>query len=267
MSTPINYAQETGIESVPAAVVFCLAYVPFFVFSACRFYMNKNYVTFILTFFCAVRVVAFAMRAALAGILADAENENMLIAQQVIYNVGFFGLIYSSYALVVDRRKLDGINEPRNIIERISGNLHLIRLSCTAAVALGIAGSCEAALSSQASQISLGKELKKVSSIMFLVLCILLFVQTVFTMLRESEISEKAAIGNTPGQRHGIKILAVIAVLLLIKEAFFTATLNNPSAQYNEKLFYPLSATPELIAIVLFTIPGLVPMGSSDLPR
>ena len=61
-------------------------------------------------------------------------------------------------------------------------------------------------------------------------------------------------------------ILACVAVLLVIKEAFFTATLNNLTAQDNELLFYPLSATPELIAVTLFIIPGLVPMGS-DLPR
>lgn len=264
-STPINYAQEVGIKSVPAAVAFCLAYIPFFIFNVVRFSMNRSYVLFILTFFCAVRVAAFALRAALAGILADAENEDMLIAQQIIYNVGFFGLIYSSYALVVDRRKISGL-EATNIIERISGNLHLIRLACTAAVALGVAGSCEASLSSNSSDITLGKELKKVSTIMFLVLCLLLLVQTLFTMIRSSEVNEKGYAANTVGQRHGMQILAFIAVLLVIKEAFFTATLNNLSAQYNELLFYPLSAAPEIIAVALFTIPGLVPM-KSELPR
>jgi len=264
-SVPINYAKETGIQSVPAAVAFCLAYVPFFIFNLVRFSMNRSYVLFILTFFCAVRIAAFALRAALAGILADAENEDMLIAQQIIYSVGFFGLIYASYALVVDRRKVSGL-EATNIIERISGNLQLIRLACTAAVALGVAGACEASLSSTASDVSLGKELKKVSTIMFLVLCVLLLVQTLFTMMRSSEINEKGYAGSTAGQRNGISILAFVALLLVIKEAFFTATLNNLSAQYNELLFYPLSAAPELIAVAMFVIPGLVPL-NSELPR
>ena len=50
-----------------------------------------------------VRIVAFSMRAALAANESAAKNLNVVIAEMVIYNVGFFGLLYSSYTLVLDR--------------------------------------------------------------------------------------------------------------------------------------------------------------------
>lgn len=37
-------------------------------------------------------------------------------------------------------------------------------------------------------------------------------------------------------------------------------TVNNVAKQANEKLFYVLEAVPELIAICLFTAPGLIPV-------
>jgi hypothetical protein len=50
-----------------------------------------------------VRVTAFTLRAVLAGKESAGENLNLLIATQVLYSVGFFGLIYSAYTLVLDR--------------------------------------------------------------------------------------------------------------------------------------------------------------------
>jgi hypothetical protein len=48
-------------------------------------------------------------------------------------------------------------------------------------------------------------------------------------------------------------------ICLLIREAFATATINNPVQAGKEGLWYPLSALMELLAVVLFTVPGLVP--------
>ena len=50
-----------------------------------------------------VRATAFALRAVLAGSSTAGTNLNLYIAQQVIYSVGFFGLLYSAYTLVLDR--------------------------------------------------------------------------------------------------------------------------------------------------------------------
>ena len=61
------------------------------------------------------------------------------------------------------------------------------------------------------------------------------------------------------GTKHGIFILVVISLLLLIREAFTTATMTNVNRQNNENLWYPLLALPELLAVMLYSTPGLVP--------
>jgi hypothetical protein len=48
-------------------------------------------------------------------------------------------------------------------------------------------------------------------------------------------------------------------LLLLVREAFTAATVNNPAQAGKERLWYPLSALPELLAVMLFAVPGLVP--------
>ena len=50
-----------------------------------------------------VRVVAFVIRAALAGSESAAEKLNLLIADEILFGIGYFSLIYSAYILVLDR--------------------------------------------------------------------------------------------------------------------------------------------------------------------
>lgn len=54
-------------------------------------------------FFCIVRVVAFAIRAVLAASVSAAEDLNLVIADEALFAVGYFSLIYSAYNLVLDR--------------------------------------------------------------------------------------------------------------------------------------------------------------------
>jgi len=54
-------------------------------------------------------------------------------------------------------------------------------------------------------------------------------------------------------------ILLLVSLLLLVREAFTTATINNPLKQNTENLWYPLLALPEILAVVLYATPGLVP--------
>jgi len=56
-----------------------------------------------MEFDCLVRVVSFAMRAALAKSEFAGENFDLVLAQQIIYGVGFFGILYSAYIMVLDR--------------------------------------------------------------------------------------------------------------------------------------------------------------------
>lgn len=51
--------------------------------------------------------------------------------------------------------------------------------------------------------------------------------------------------------------LCVIVILLLIREIYLTATLTN--SRQNEASWYPLAALPELLAVLLFAVPGLIP--------
>lgn len=58
---------------------------------------------------------------------------------------------------------------------------------------------------------------------------------------------------------HGLYILLLVGLLLLTRESFYIVT-NNKSAQYQERLFYPFAAGTELAAVLMFLIPGLVPL-------
>ena len=60
-------------------------------------------------------------------------------------------------------------------------------------------------------------------------------------------------------------LLFVIALLIAVKESFFTITLGDLSVQDNELLFYPFSAATELVAVMIFAVPGLAPM-RTELP-
>jgi len=52
-------------------------------------------------------------------------------------------------------------------------------------------------------------------------------------------------------------ILCLIVVLLLIREIYLAATIN--TTHQNEASWYPVAALPELLAVMLFAVPGLVP--------
>lgn len=50
-----------------------------------------------------VRIAAFVLRALIAGSDTAGQNLGLVIATSIIYGVGFFGLLYSAYTLVLDR--------------------------------------------------------------------------------------------------------------------------------------------------------------------
>jgi len=60
------------------------------------------------------------------------------------------------------------------------------------------------------------------------------------------------------GETSGAYILCPLVVLLLIREIYLIATVGNISHQ-KEGSWYPFAALPELLAVCLFAIPGLVP--------
>ena len=54
-------------------------------------------------FFFKVRVVAFSIRAVLAGSTSAGENLGLVTADEALFAIGYFSLIYSAYNLVLDR--------------------------------------------------------------------------------------------------------------------------------------------------------------------
>lgn len=61
------------------------------------------------------------------------------------------------------------------------------------------------------------------------------------------------------GIRYGNYILLLISVMLVIRECFSAATVTNAAKQNNEHFWYPLIALPEIIVVIFYTTPGLVP--------
>jgi len=257
MSSPngnINYAHASGIDSVAAAAIFAALYailLPYYIWRATR---NPTYVLIVLSLFCAIRVTAFVMRAVLAGSDSAGTNLQLVIGETIVYSVGFFGLLYSTYTLILDREIVSGI-AVRGLISRITSNRRLIRLALVAAVALGITGASFIS-SSKPSDLSLSKTLRKVSVIIFLVVTALLALHTVALVREEQAARRRGSV--PPGAAHGGYILCLVVILLLVREIYLTATIGNISRQ-NEPVWYPLAALPELIAVFLFAVPGLVP--------
>lgn len=74
---------------------------------------------------------------------------------------------------------------PSGPILRFTRNRTLFRLALSAAIAVGITGTCEASLSSKPNNITLSNNLRKASVIIFLVLTILLVFQTILLVRKE----------------------------------------------------------------------------------
>ncbi|KAF8963767.1 hypothetical protein BDZ97DRAFT_1819087 [Flammula alnicola] len=255
-TSPINYAKAFGLHSETAAIVFAILYTPLFGWYIRQSFARPTFVHFILVLFCAIRLTAFAMRAALISLDSAGQNLNILIADEVLFGVGFFSLLYSAYTLVLDLEIMSDRPESNNPIIRLTKNRFLFRLTLTAAVALGIV-----AISSKTNPPSKTDQiLHKVSTIIFLALTILQAFQTLLLTRMEIEARGQEKHYNKPfGARHAMAILFLVSILLLVREAFVTATVNNSAKQNNEHFWYPLLAIPEILVALLFGTPGLVP--------
>jgi len=262
---PIDYACFTGIDSTAAAIILAIIYIPLLALFIRKSIAQPTYVYIILAFFCGIRVAAFITRTLLAG-TSLSSSLSLLIANQVIYSVGFFGLLYSAYTLVLDRELLAGKPVSGGIIAKITRNRSIFRLTLTAAVALGITGSCEAALSSKQSDITLGHNLRTASTAIFLVLTVLLTYQTILLTKAETEYSDYSRGPQSFGAKRGVYVLLFISVLLLTREAFLIGTSGDLTKQDNEHFWYPFAALTELLAVMLFLTSGLVPP-KHELPK
>ncbi|KAF8352158.1 hypothetical protein F5887DRAFT_934194 [Amanita rubescens] len=245
-SVPIDYAKFGGDSSVPAAVVFALLYAPLIIWFGRFLFVRFDRPVFSLTLFCIFRTAAFVLRAILIDVKSVGENLGAYIADEVLFSIGFFGLLLAAYEVVAERTEYveksyfdSGIQhntEPRTPIIAL-----LIRIA-------------------RNSHTSTGASLRKVSTVIFLVLTGLQALNTFY--LAKLELSDQGI--RFPnharfGTKSGSLILSLISILLLIREIFIIATINNLKTQDNEHFWYPLIVVPEFVSVILYVIPGVLP--------
>ncbi|KAK0473914.1 hypothetical protein IW261DRAFT_662379 [Armillaria novae-zelandiae] len=263
MST-INYAEAYGYNSLAAAIIFAIPYLPYCGFFVFRFIRSPTYVYGALSLFCAFRVTAFIIRAVMIGSDAAGENLNLLIGDQVLFGVGFFGLLYAAYTLVLDRGLLSEAPPANDRISQLGGNRRLFRILLIVGMGLGIAGITSSSNNPSSSSAS---GVRKASVIIFLVLTVVQAYLTFVLIMRERQDGYRplhSAAGF--GERHGAFIVCAISLLLLVREIFMVATISNEEREINEHFWYPLVAVPEILAVLLYCAPGLVPP-RSQLPK
>ncbi|KAF9060172.1 hypothetical protein BDP27DRAFT_1407240 [Rhodocollybia butyracea] len=253
MTVTLDFPELFGWESIPAAAIFAVLYSPLFVVFLYKIIHERQRVLFTMTLFCLIRVAAFTLRAISIGVTSVGEDEGVFIATEVLFSVGFFGLLYSAYTLVLDRLELCDDNHPTSTIGDIlhfARNRRLFRLALVVAMILGIVG---IDMTSSNPTSSTGTTLRKASAVVFLILTIVQVLQTV--VLIRAEHSNKDPLRNP----HVSLFFGVMALLLLVREVFTVATINDLSKANDEDLWYPLVALPEWLCAVIYTIPGLIP--------
>jgi len=263
MSTTVpadfNYAATIGISSLAAAIVFSVVYAALLVVFLAKSFTHPTYVHYVLTFFCTIRVTAFIIRAVLAGSESAGENLGLVIANEILSSVGYFGLLYSAYTLVLDRTLLSDLRAADHPILKFTQDRRAFRLLLMVGVIIGIVAGSEIGSSNvNPNQI---EDLRIASVVIFLVLTVVQALQT--GILATSSVSGHSQYyirgKDSYGIRYGNHILLLISLLLLIREVFSISTVKNLAKQDNEHFWYPFIALPEVLVVILYITPGLVP--------
>ncbi|KAJ7742602.1 hypothetical protein B0H16DRAFT_1563095 [Mycena metata] len=256
-SIDIDYAALFGIHSLAGAVIFAILFFPLGLWFIRQSIRNTTYVYIILALFCAMRVTAYIIRAIMANSVSEGSNLNLFIADQVLFGVGFFALLYSAYSLVLDRDVIAGGKGGSLLSPNPLRNPHAFRMILMAGVALSIVGTVDST-SSNPSDVSTGHTLRKAGTIIFFVLTVIQVAQSLWFFGHGSNLSKSGAT-HYFGDRNGRYLLCIISLLMLVREVFLTATLNNSTKQNDERLWYPLVALPEFLAVLCYAFSGLVP--------
>jgi len=253
---------------MPAAIVFALLYAPLAVFFIRFLFIRLDRPVISMVLFCLIRTTAFIIRAVLIGNKTAGENLGLYIGDQVLFSIGFFGLLLAAYEVVSERTQFveksyfdSGLQHaaPRNPFIHLARNNNVFRAALMAALIIGIIGVSDVT-STNKSTASTGETLRKVSTVIFLILTILQALNTFYLVKLElSDQGIRFPQNAKFGARSGSSILAVISILLLVREIFITATINNSKVVNNEHFWYPLVAVPEFVSVTLYLIPGILP--------
>ncbi|KAG7447047.1 uncharacterized protein BT62DRAFT_948923 [Guyanagaster necrorhizus] len=261
--TVIDYAAAYGYSSLVAAIIFAVAYVPLCAFFIVQCFRALTYVYIVLTVFCTIRVGAFVIRAIMIGSDTSGDSLDLLVTDQILFSIGFFGLLNAAYTLVLDRDLLRKTLPSENPISRIFRNRRLFHIIMIVAVALGVYG-ITSSMHNPTS--SVASTCRKASVLIFLGLTIVQAFLTIASINKEIQDGYRPMQASSLGDRYGSFILCAISLLLLVREAFMVATITNSQKEADEHFWYPLVALPEILAIMLYCTPGLVPP-RSKLPQ
>lgn len=142
------------------------------------------------------------MRAVIAGSTSAGNDQNLVIGYTVLFNIGFFGLLYSAYTLVLDRhvpvspfhlayslilehsKDIVDSRPPVDIVSKFLHNRRVVRIFLLVAVGLGISAATDL-FSTKQSEVNTGKTLREASVYMFLVVACLVALQTVLLIRAE----------------------------------------------------------------------------------
>jgi len=267
MSTTLpnfNYATAIGIQSLAGAIVFAILYVALLAFFSIKCFTLPTYIHYVLTFFCMLRVTAFIIRAVLAGSETAGENFGLVRADVVLSSVGYFSLLYPSQILVFHRAQLSDLRPDTHPIIKFTPIRGTFRMQLLVAIILGAVAGGENPSSPDASPSQM-QGLRISSVAVFLFLTIAQAIQTVVLATSSRSIYEQSQYytrsKDSLGIRYGNYILLTISLLLFTREIFsiVAAPDGNQHLQNNEHFWYPLISLPELLVVMLYVTPGLVP--------
>ncbi|KAJ3573732.1 hypothetical protein NP233_g2239 [Leucocoprinus birnbaumii] len=252
----IDYGAIFGIHSVAAAVIFIIIYAPLAIYYIWRVATRFNYVFIFLTVFCVVRVAAFAIRAAIAGSDTAGTKLGLVIADQILFGMGFSGLLFSTYSLQNDRERIAGLHYKHPLFIVLT-NRRFYHLIIVAAIVLVITGT-NMITSSDSDTRNLGNTLRTAGTwILFGVAALqalrsAAFVHYDATNERGLQAKEEA---TTFGDKHAAWLLILISAFLLWRMIYSVITIRQSP---HEATYYPLSALPEFLCVCVYAVPGLV---------
>ncbi|KAJ7176293.1 hypothetical protein C8R43DRAFT_556800 [Mycena crocata] len=242
----IDYAPIFGFNSVAAPALFAVLYLGALGWFVRQYLKHRVYVYIVLVVFCLFRLVAYTIRAILADHTVLSTTLGWFIADQVLFGVGFFALLYSAYTLILDRELASGSPPPDRPLARLLRQRTVFRAVLLIGVVLGVIGSTPSSYSS---------ETRIAGTIVFLVLAALQALLA-FAVVRAGLGASSSKLGD----RYAGPLLILISLLLLVRQAFLTiVTLGEIAAQNDERLWFALVALTEFVAVMCYAVPGLVP--------
>lgn len=185
-----------------------------------------------------------------------ASNLGLFIADQILFGMGFSGLLFSTYSLQNDRERIANTRYKRPLILLVT-NRRFYHLVIVAAIVLIIIGT-NMLTSGNSNRIDVGNNLRIAGTCMLLIMTVVqglrsgAFVYIEFMRYHNTTRLAK----NSLSDRNASWFLLLISALLLWRMIYSVITIRQKVQ--NETLYFLLSAFPEFLCTCVLGIPGLV---------